>query len=218
IAERMLASLQGTAQLTMNTGADARALQELRRKFKESPEELGLRDVTINDMVLFAVSRALTQHPDVNATFTEGTIRQHTAVHLGFAVDTARGLMVPVIRNAHTFSLRDIAREAARLIKGCREGGVKPEELGGGTFTVTNLGAFGITSFTPVLNAPQVGILGVDTITPAPRIAADGSVSFVPHIGLSLTINHQVVDGAPGARFLQTLAGNIAGFDLLLAR
>jgi pyruvate dehydrogenase E2 component (dihydrolipoamide acetyltransferase) len=218
IAERMLASLQGTAQLTMNSAADARALQDLRRKFKESPESLGLRDVTINDMVLFAVARALTQHPDLNALFVGDTIRQHASVHLGFAVDTPRGLMVPVIRNAHTLSLREVAREAARLIVGCREGGVKPEELSGGTFTVTNLGAFGIQSFTPVLNAPQVGIIGVDTITPAPRIAADGSVSFIPQIGLSLTVNHQVVDGAPGARFLQTLAADIARFDLLLAQ
>jgi pyruvate dehydrogenase E2 component (dihydrolipoamide acetyltransferase) len=218
IAERMLASLQGTAQLTMNTSADARTLQDMRRKFKESPEALGLRDVTINDMVLFAVSRSLTRHPDLNALFVGDTIRQHASVHLGFAVDTPRGLMVPVIRNAHTLSLREIAREAARLIKGCREGGVRPEELSGGTFTVTNLGAFGVQSFTPVLNAPQVGIIGVDTITPAPQIAADGSVSFIPHIGLSLTVNHQVVDGAPGARFLQTLAGDIARFDLLLAQ
>jgi pyruvate dehydrogenase E2 component (dihydrolipoamide acetyltransferase) len=218
IAERMLASLQGTAQLTMNLTADARALQDLRKKFKESPESLGLREVTINDMVLFAVTRALTQHPDLNAVFVGDTIRQHASVHLGFAVDTPRGLMVPVIRNAHALSLREIAREAGRLIKGCREGGVRPEELSGGTFTVTNLGAFGIQSFTPVLNAPQVGIIGVDTIAPAPHIAADGSVSFVPHIGLSLTVNHQVVDGAPGARFLQTLAADIARFDLLLAQ
>ena len=217
IAERMLASLATTAQLTLNSTADARSLQELRGRFKESPEGLGLRDVTINDMVLFAVSRALTQHPDVNALLVGDTLHQYSDVHLGFAVDTPRGLMVPVIRNAHALSLRDIAREAARLVKGCREGGITPAEMSGGTFTVTNLGPFGVHGFTPVLNVPQVGILGVGAIVPGPVMEND-QVAFVPQIALSLTINHQVVDGAPGARFLQALAADIAQFDLLLAR
>jgi len=218
ISERMLASLQTTAQLTMHTAADARALQSLRKKFKESPESMGLREVTINDMVLFAVSRALTQYPDVNALLAGDTLHQYSDVHLGFAVDTPRGLMVPVIRNAHALSLRDMAREAARLATGCREGGVTPAEMAGGTFTVTNLGPFGVHGFTPVLNVPQVGILGVGAIVPGPVLDAEGAVSFVPQIALSLTINHQVVDGAPGARFLQALAADIAQFDLLLAR
>jgi pyruvate dehydrogenase E2 component (dihydrolipoamide acetyltransferase) len=218
IADRMLASLQTTAQLTMHTVADARTLQALRKKLKTSPETMGLREVTINDMVLFAVSRTLTQFPDCNAVFTGDTIRQYGAVHLGFAVDTPRGLMVPVVRNAQGLSLRDISREAARLIAGCRGGGIRPEEMSGGTFTVTNLGAFGVHGFTPVLNVPQVAILGVGTIVPGPVMAEDGSVSFIPQIGLSLTVNHQVVDGAPGARLLKALADAIAGFDLLLAR
>jgi pyruvate dehydrogenase E2 component (dihydrolipoamide acetyltransferase) len=218
IAERMLASLSTTAQLTLHSSADARSLQELRRKFKASGDSLGLRDVTINDMVLFAVSRALAAHPDLNATFAGDTIRQFADVHLGFAVDTPKGLMVPVIRNAGRRSLREIAGESARLANGCRNGGIMPDELGGGTFTVTNLGSLGVQGFTPVLNVPQVGILGVGAIVPGPVMAADGSVQFVPQIGLSLTVNHQVVDGAPGARFLQTLAEDIAKFDLLLAR
>jgi pyruvate dehydrogenase E2 component (dihydrolipoamide acetyltransferase) len=218
IAERMLASLQTTAQLTMHSVADARSLQLLRKKFKESPEAMGLRSVTINDMILFAVSRTLTQFPDCNALFLGDTIRQYAAVHLGFAVDTPRGLMVPVVKNAQAMSLRDIALESARLIAGCRDGGIRPEEMAGGTFTVTNLGAFGVHGFTPVLNAPQCAILGVGTIVPGPVMAADGSVSFIPQIGLSLTVNHQVVDGAPGARLLQGLAEAIAGFELLLAR
>jgi pyruvate dehydrogenase E2 component (dihydrolipoamide acetyltransferase) len=217
ISERMLASIQTTAQLTMHSAADARTLQSLRKKFKESPESLGLREVTINDMVLFAVSRTLTQYTDLNALFSGDTMQVHSAVHLGFAVDTPRGLMVPVIRNAHVMSLRDISREAARLIAGCRDGGIRPEEMAGGTFTVTNLGTFGVHGFTPVLNVPQVGILGVGAIVPGPVMEND-EVTFVPQIALSLTINHQVVDGAPGARFLQALAADIARFDLLLAR
>jgi pyruvate dehydrogenase E2 component (dihydrolipoamide acetyltransferase) len=217
IAERMFASLATTAQLTMHSSADAREIQGLRKKFKESPEAMGLRGVTINDIVLFAVARSLLLHPDLNAHFSGETLRQYGSVHLGFAVDTPKGLMVPVIRNAHTLSLRQIAAESARLSRGCREGGVTPDELGGGTFTVTNLGVFGVQAFTPVLNVPQVGILGVNAITPAPLMGSAGEVSFVPQIGLSLTINHQVVDGAPGARFLQTVALNIASFEMLLA-
>jgi pyruvate dehydrogenase E2 component (dihydrolipoamide acetyltransferase) len=218
ISERMFASLQTTAQLTMHSVADARALQSLRKKFKESPESMGLQSVTINDMMLFAVTRALLEHPDLNALYVGDTVSQYATVHLAFAVDTPRGLMVPVIRNASALSLREMARESARLVAGCRDGGILPEELSGGTFTVTNLGAFGVVGFTPVLNVPQVGILGVGAITPGPVLAADGSVSFIPQIGISLTVNHQVVDGAPGARFLQTLASSIARFDLLLAR
>jgi pyruvate dehydrogenase E2 component (dihydrolipoamide acetyltransferase) len=126
--------------------------------------------------------------------------------------------MVPVIRNAHDLSLRDVSREAARLIASCRGGGITPEEMAGGTFTVTNLGTFGVHGFTPVLNTPQVAILGVGAIVPGPVQDANGAVSFIPQIGLSLTINHQVVDGAPGARFLQALAADIARFDLLLAK
>jgi pyruvate dehydrogenase E2 component (dihydrolipoamide acetyltransferase) len=218
ISERMLASLQSTAQLTMHTAADARAIQSMRKRFKESPEAMGLRDVNINDMVLYAVSRILPQYTDLNALFVGDTLKMHASVHLGFAVDTPKGLMVPVIRNAHVLSLREVAREAARLIAGCRDGGIRPEEMAGGTFTVTNLGTFGVHAFTPVLNAPQVGILGVGAIVPGPVMDAAGETTFIPQIGLSLTINHQVVDGAPGARFLQALADNIARFDLLLAK
>jgi pyruvate dehydrogenase E2 component (dihydrolipoamide acetyltransferase) len=218
IAERMLASLQTTAQLTLHCSADARALLDLRRKLKESPETLGLRTVTINDLVLFAVTRALLQHPDVNALYIGETLRQYAVVHLAFAVDTPRGLMVPVIRDAHSLSLREIARESGRLITGCLEGGITPDELAGGTFTVTNLGSLGVQAFTPVLNVPQCAILGVGAIGPGPVMASDGSMELRPQIGLSLTVNHQVVDGAPGARFLQTLSKGIASIDLLLAR
>jgi pyruvate dehydrogenase E2 component (dihydrolipoamide acetyltransferase) len=165
--------------------------------------------------VHLAVVRTLLSHRELNATFDGATIRQYDDVHLGFATDTPRGLVVPVIRNANTLTLRQLAAEAARLAKGCREGGVKPDELAGGTFTVTNLGAFGIESFTPVLNVPQVAILGVCAIRPEPVQNGD-EIVFQPRIGLSLTINHQVVDGAPGARFLQALGAAFAGLPTLL--
>jgi pyruvate dehydrogenase E2 component (dihydrolipoamide acetyltransferase) len=238
IAERMLASLQTTAQLTLNSSADARTLQSLRKRFKESPEMWGLRGVTINDLVLFAVAHSLPQHPDLNALFADSTISQYKRVHLGVAVDTPRGLLVPVVRNADTLTLKQLAAEAKRLAAGAQIGKLNPDELSGGTFTVTNLGSFGVESFTPVLNPPQVAILGVSGISlkaveakakaeakaeakteakTEAKAEAETSVEFVPHIGLSLTINHQVVDGAPAARFLQTLAQAIAQIDLLLA-
>jgi len=215
IAERMLQSLQTTAQLTLNASADARALQALRKRLKESPEAMGVRSITINDLVLLAVARTLPAFPTLNALFTGAEIHQYRSVNLGIAVDTPRGLMVPVVRGAETLSLRQLSAEAKRLATACLESKITPDELTGGTFTVTNLGAFGVESFTPVLNPPQVGILGVSSIQLKPTEIGD-KVKFVPHIGLSLTINHQVVDGAPAARFLQALGQAIATIDLLL--
>jgi pyruvate dehydrogenase E2 component (dihydrolipoamide acetyltransferase) len=132
------------------------------------------------------------------------------------AVDTPRGLLVPVIRDADTLSLRAIAGEAARLAKLSQSGRASVEDLSGGSFTVTNLGSLGIESFTPILNAPQVAILGIGNINLKP-VDRDGEVAFVPHLSLSLTIDHQVVDGAPAARFLQALSRNLAELDLVLA-
>jgi pyruvate dehydrogenase E2 component (dihydrolipoamide acetyltransferase) len=216
IAARMLESVQTTAQLTLNASADARALKAYRQQLKRSNETFGLQRVTINDLILLAVSRTLPQFPELNAHFTGDALHRYKDVHLGMAVDTPRGLMVPVIRGANTLSLRQISQEGKRLALACMEGKIAPDELSGGTFTVTNLGALGVESFTPVLNPPEVGILGVGNITLKPVQIGD-EVQFIPHIGLSLTINHQVVDGAPGARFLQALSQGLAGIELLLA-
>ena len=217
IADRMIASLQTTAQLTMNSSADAGALLSYREKLKSSPESYELRDVTLNAMVLYATVRTLGRHRNLNGIFTGDKILEYENVHLAFAVDTPKGLIVPVIKNAQDLGLKRVSDEAKRLTEACLEGKVNPDELTGGTFTVTNLGMMGIESFTPVLNAPQVAILGVSGIGLKP-VMRSGEVSFVPHIGLSLTINHQVVDGAPAARFLQELSQAIAHFDLNLAR
>jgi pyruvate dehydrogenase E2 component (dihydrolipoamide acetyltransferase) len=216
IAERMWESLQSTAQLTLNASADARSLLTYRKRLKNSDESLGLQNITINDLILFAVSRTLPLYPEVNALFKEHTIYQYKNVHLAVAVDTPRGLVVPVIRKAQALSLKQISEEAKRLAAGAMDGSVSPDELTGGTFTVTNLGSLGIESFTPILNPPQVGILGVGNINLKP-VEIDGNVEFIPRISLSLTINHQAVDGAPGARFLQTLSQRLAEPELLLA-
>jgi pyruvate dehydrogenase E2 component (dihydrolipoamide acetyltransferase) len=233
IADRMLQSLASTAQFTLNAGASAVRLQELRARMKASDEALGLSKVTINDLVLFAVSRVLPAYPFMNAHKVNDTLVNFERVHLGVAVDTPRGLMVPVIRNADLLSLAAISAEAKRLAVACQGGTVKPEELSGSTFTVTTLGALGVESFTPVLNVPEVAILGVCGIelkpvavshtavshTGAAKNADEGcGVVFEPHIGFSLTINHQVVDGAPAARFLASLRAAVADIDLWLAK
>lgn len=216
VAERMLSSMQSTAQLTLNASANARALLSYRECLKRSEESLNLRGITVNDLMLFAVSRTLVEFPDLNALFAEQKIYQYRDVHLGFAVDTPRGLMVPVIRNANALNLKGISQESKRLAAACVEGTISPDELNGGTFTVTNLGGLGIENFTPIINPPQAGILGIGSVNLKP-VDIDGEVQFVPHIGLSLTINHQVVDGAPAARFLQTLSQRLANFNFLLA-
>ncbi len=214
IAQRMLHSLQSSAQLTLNASADAAALRSFRARLKASDAALGLRDIGINELLLYAVARTLPNFPALNAHFENDIIYQHQAVHLAQAVDTERGLLVPVIREAHKLSLRGLAARAQELAAACRSGKILPDQLQGGTFTVSNLGNYGIESFTPVLNPPQVTLLGVGNIQ-LKAVERAGEVAFVPHIGLSLTINHQVVDGAPAARFLAALSKNIADIDLL---
>lgn len=223
ISDRMLASLATTAQFTLNASASAVRMQELRSRMKSGSAELDLAKVTINDLILFAVSRVLPLYPFMNAHKVNDTLISFDRVHLGLAVDTPRGLMVPVIRNADKLSLAQISAEAKRLAAACQGGTVKPEELSGSTFTVTNLGSLGIESFTPVINVPEVAILGVCGIDLKPVQRDCGQedccgVSFEPHIGFSLTINHQVVDGAPAARFLAALRAAIADIDLWLAK
>ncbi len=215
IAERMLASLQTTAQLTLNAWADARELLETRAIIKKNAEKFAFPNITINDLVLFVVARTLLQHLELNATFENDTIYKHHHVNLGFAVDTPRGLLVPVIKNAHQLSLPALALAAKQLASDSLEARVTPDALQGGTFTVSNLGSFGIEHFTPVLNPPQVAILGVGTIT-AKSILKDNVTEIYPHIALSLTVNHQVIDGAPAAKFLQTLSQNLASISSLL--
>jgi len=222
IADRMYKSLAESAQFTLNSSAPAVKLQEFRAGVKSQgglAEELGLSKITINDLILFAVSRTLPRFPYMNAHKDGEMIKTFERVHLGVAVDTSRGLMVPVIRNANLLSLTQISSEAKRLAFACQNGAANPDELSGSTFTVTSLGSLGITSFTPVLNYPEVAILGVCGIELKPVAAGEGNscgARFEPHIGFSLTINHQAVDGAPAARFLKALGETVAHIDLLL--
>ncbi len=213
IAKAMHQSIQSMAQLTHTASFDATQLLAYRAQCKAQPD---IKGITLGDMVLFAVSRTLLQFPEMNAHFLDDTIRRFQGVNLAVAVDIPAGLVVPVIRNADKLSLLQISNEMKRLAAACQDGSIAPELLTGGSFTVSNLGNLGIESFTPIINPPQVGILGVDTITLRPRRADNGTVGFYDCMTLSLTYDHRAVDGAPASRFLQALCQNLETFQSLL--
>lgn len=216
IAERMHHSLASTAQLTLSRRADATALLQFYQRAKENGEHFGLPRLTVNDLVVYATIRTLCGHSNLNAHFLEDRIVHYPAVHLGIAVDTPRGLMVPVLRDANSLSLSDIANAIRPLAEACQSGKIRPDQLTGGTFTITNLGALGIESFTPILNPPEVAILGVGAITLSPERQED-RIKHIDSLHLNLTINHQAVDGAPAAQFLRELTNNIENFTILAA-
>ncbi len=217
IARTMHSSLSEMAQLTLNTSFDATEIINLRKKLKANAEKMGLTNITLNDILLYAVSRVLLMHKAINAHFTGETIRYFSNVHMGVAVDTERGLMVPTLFNANKKSLNDIAIETKELAQACQKGTINPDYLQGGTFTVTNLGALGIESFTPVINPPQTAILGVNTTEQRIR-EVDGTIQSYTAMSLSLTFDHRAVDGAPAARFLKDLTQALENFNVLLAK
>jgi pyruvate dehydrogenase E2 component (dihydrolipoamide acetyltransferase) len=211
IARRMRESLASTAQYTLTASANAGGLLLLRAKIKASQ---GVPDININDLVTFCAIQALLDVPDLNAEFIDGAIHRHAAVHIGFACDTPRGLMVPVVRDAHRLTAGELSVRMKELSAEAVEGKISVDDLSGATFTVSNLGAFGIESFTPLLNPPQVAILGVNAIQLKP-VRREGRIEFIDSIGLSLTLDHQVIDGAPGARFLQVVREKIENVERL---
>lgn len=214
IAERMMYSLASTAQLTYNTTARADGLLAMRKRCKASDPELGYAAITIGDLVGFAAVRTAAKHPAHNAHLEDGVLRQFATVHLGFACDTPRGLLVPVVRDASRLTLREFSTASKQLARSAIDSSISPDDLQGATFTVSNLGGFGIESFTPILNVPQTAILGVDAIMPRAVALPDGSVGVEQRIGLSLTADHRVIDGADAARFLQDLVWFIENIEL----
>ena len=214
IADRMMYSLASSAQLTYTSTANAAGLLALRKRLKNSPAELGLAGVTIGDLVGFAAVKTAAKHTNHNAHLSDGTCTVFEQVHMGFACDTPRGLLVPTVRNASQMSLREFSSVSKDLAQQAIAGNINPDLLSGATFTVSNLGGFGIESFTPLLNVPQVAILGVDAIFPRAVVNADGSFGVEQRIGFSLTADHRVIDGADAARFLQDLASYVENIDV----
>jgi len=211
-ARRMRESLSSTAQYTLHATADATALLALRSKIKAARESVAIPDININDAVLFAVVKALLGMPELNAELIDGKIYRRSQIHLGFACDTDKGLLVPVVRNCEKISIGELAERVKDLTSRAQQGALTADDMAGATFTVSNLGNLGVHSFTPILNPPQVAILGVDSIELKP-VRRDGRVEFIDHIGLSLTCDHQVIDGAPGARFLKVLREQIENIE-----
>lgn len=214
ISKAMQHSLTSTAQLTLNSSFDATEILEMRSKLKKSKVDF---NVTLNDMVLFAVSRVLKEHPVLNAHFLGDTMRYFDNVHLGIAVDTERGLLVPTVFNADQKSLVQISNEVKVVADKSKTGTISPDLLTGASFTITNLGTFGVESFTPVINPPQTGILGVNTIVTRVK-EVNGVISTYPAMGLSLTFDHGALDGAPAARFLKALVNALENFSILLMK
>ena len=216
IGASMHKSLSEMAQLTHHSSFDATAMIAYRKQLKTAAETLNLPNITYNDIVLFAVSRVLLRHRDLNAHLLDDKMRYFDHVHLGMAVDTPRGLLVPTIFNADTKSLAQIAAEAKSLAAAAQTGSISPDLLTGASFTVSNLGSLGVESFTPVINPPQTGILGVDCMIDRVR-KVDGQITVYPAMGISLTYDHRALDGAPASRFLKELKEALENITALLA-
>jgi pyruvate dehydrogenase E2 component (dihydrolipoamide acetyltransferase) len=218
IAKSMHASLQNSAQLTHHLGADARNIMALRKKAKKAMQDGYPADVTINDFVCFAVIKALKKFPQANAHFLGDSVRLFSKVHLGLAVDTERGLMVPAVRNADDLSVQGLSNQLKEVAGACKKGSIAPDLLSpeAASFTVSNLGNYGVEMFTPVINLPQVAILGVNTIVPRPKDFGDGVYGFAPYMGLSLTYDHRALDGGEATRFLKQIAVEIENLEFSL--
>ncbi len=217
ISKSMHTSLSTMAQLTHNTSFDATQILAYRKQLKASEGDYA--GITLGDIILYAVSRTLLNHPDLNANMLDdNNIRLFKHVNLGVAVDTPRGLMVPTIHHADEMSLLEISKAVKQLAAECREGNISPDKLTGASFTVSNLGNLGVESFTPVINPPQTGILGVCGTIERVKRGADGSIQLYSAMGLSLTYDHRAVDGTPAARFQKELCKNLENFTVLLAK
>lgn len=216
IARSMYNSLQNSAQLTHMLGADARQVQALRKKAKKALEEGRLDvNITINDFVCFAVIKALQAFPNVNSHCLGDAMRLFSCVNLGLAVDTERGLMVPAVAHADQMDIVTLSRSLKKVADDSKKGSINPDLLSpeAASFTVSNLGGFGVEWFTPIINLPQSGILGVGTIVPRPKLV-DGEYKFVPYMALSFTYDHRSIDGGEATRFLKKVAEEIENLDL----
>ncbi len=214
IAERMAASWREAPQVTLTTEADAEALARLRAQFQiDLPDG---DDLSYTDLFIKIAAAALREQPQLNARVEDGGIRLFEAIHIGLAVDTERGLVVPVIREADRKGVTQIARERRDLAERARGGKLRPDELSGGTFTLTNLGPFEIDAFTPIINPPEGAVLGVGRIVKKP-VVRDDELRPGLTVVLSLTFDHRLVDGGPAARFLQRIKTLVEKPHLLIA-
>ena len=207
IARRMMESLRNTAPVTLSSRADASALVELRNQWKlaSAPGEAP----TYTDIIAKLVAIALEHHPVMSGRWENDCIVLHSQFNIGIAVDTSRGLLVPVLRDVGTVGMDNLAYRSRELIEAARNGRSRSEDLTGGNFTITNLGGFGVDVFTPIINFPETAVLGLGAIRKEAMVLSTGEIAVQDQITLSLSFDHRVVDGAPAARFLQEVVSLI---------
>jgi pyruvate dehydrogenase E2 component (dihydrolipoamide acetyltransferase) len=203
IARRLVQSIGPVPTFYLTVEVDMRRMVELRSRLNERLEKEGVK-TSLNDFIIKAVAVALARHPEVNASWSDNAIVRHNRVHIGVAVAIEDGLITPVVRDADRKRVRDIAGEVKELAGRAREKKLKPEEYTGATFSVSNLGMFGIVEFTAIINPPEAGILAVGTMEEK-AVVEDGVVVVRPRMRLTMSCDHRVVDGATGAKFLQTV-------------
>ncbi|MDA1017710.1 MAG: dihydrolipoamide acetyltransferase family protein, partial [Planctomycetota bacterium] len=206
IASRMLDSSCNTASVTLTTRADATNLVSLRRQFKAGESETV---PSYQDIIMKLTAEALRQHPELNSDWTDDGPLQHDDVHIGFAVDTDAGLLVPVIQNVDRLGLLEVSSRRRKLAELARRGKLSMPLMSGGTFSITSLGAYGVDAFTPIINTPQTAILGIGTIRRVAMVLEDDRIAPGDQLTISLTFDHRATDGAPAARFLKTIVQGI---------
>jgi pyruvate dehydrogenase E2 component (dihydrolipoamide acetyltransferase) len=211
-SQRMAESASATARVTLFREVDASALVDLRQRYKERGEQ-----VSYNDILMRVCASALAEHPAANARMLNGQIELLEGASIGLAMDTDRGLLVPVVHNTDQMTIPQIAAATQRLVQAARSGRVSPDDLSGGTFTITNLGGLGVEGFTPVINLPESCILGVGKIVRKPVVVDEyDSIGVRPCMTLSLVFDHRVLDGAAAARFLDCVAQMVESPVLML--
>ncbi len=217
IAKNMVMSLSTMAQLTHTISFDCTNIMEFRKYLKDNAEKLKLPNITVNNIIVFAVSRVIKNHKDLNAHLINGdTMRYFEHVNMGIATDTPRGLLVPTLFGADLMSLSEIAVKSKKLSTDAIDGKLSPELLTGGSFTISNVGTMGIESFTPVVNPPQTGILGVCALETRVKLGKNGEMIPYQAMSLSLSYDHRALDGAPASRFLKELKEYLENFSFNL--
>lgn len=214
IAKNMVLSLSTMAQLTHTLSFDCTNVMAFRKYLKDNAEKLKLPQITINHIIIFALSRVLKNHKDLNAHLVNGdTMRYFDHVNMGIATDTPKGLLVPTLFGADLMSLSEIAEKSKKLSNDAIAGKLSPDLLTGGSFTISNVGTMGIESFTPVVNPPQTGILGVNTMETKIKLGKNGEIIPYTSMALSLSYDHRALDGAPASRFLKDLKDYLENFS-----
>ncbi len=215
IADNMQASLQNAAQLTVFVEVDATEMVQLRATLKERNKRNPDYRISYNDIICYATCRALKRHPIMNSTLQEDGIHLHDSVNLGIAVSIPNGLIVPNVKNANTYGLEELKTEVRDVAGRARGGGLSMDEIAGGTFTISNVSMLGVDGFTPILNPPETGILGVGRVVEKPAVK-DGEICIRQMMTLSLTFNHMTTDGAPAMAFLRELGDMLENPGLMI--